>query len=248
MSYIAKVSDYPVRLAAPSQLQKLMLLCVLMAGAVSCCAQDMSLPMEQLPAAATTEANDPVSAEDQQRYIVLAPRTNLLLPLLNVGLEVPIGNRWSVAADWHYPWLWRKADHKNCFQIDGLSLEGRFWFGKGHGRGSDNRVHRLQGHSIGLFTMAGRYDLEHNYSGHQGEYVLGGVDYLYAMPVCRGKMHMEFALGIGYFYSRATHYEVYEPGGKGYRDRGIRKIFQYFGPMKANVTLVVPIRRGSGRS
>lgn len=32
---------------------------------------------------------------------VVALRTNLLLPLLNFGVEVPIGNRWSVGADYY---------------------------------------------------------------------------------------------------------------------------------------------------
>ena len=204
-------------------------------------AQDITASVEQPTAAATPETS--TLTVPVERTVVVAPRTNLLLPLLNVGLEVPIGNRWSVGADWYYPWLFRKADHKNCFQIDGLSLEGRLWLGARHKAGAENRKHRLRGHSIGLFAMAGRYDLERNYEGHQGEYVLGGVDYLFAMPVCRGHLHLEFALGVGYFYSRATHYEVNPDDRRGYRDKDYRKIFQYFGPLKANVTLVVPLKR-----
>ena len=185
---------------------------------------------------------------DDSRSWVLALRTNLLLPLMNVGVVVPIGNRWSVGADWYYPWMPRRStkaydgsDHKDCFQIDGLSLEGRYWLGSRHTADEANRPYRLLGHSVGLFAMGGRYDLEHNYSGHQGEYILGGVDYLYAMPIFRGKMHLELSLGVGYLYSRAHHYKVFEEGGRGYRDRDVRKIFEYVGPLKANVSLVVPI-------
>ena len=246
MSYIAKAFVAPVWTAIASAPQRLMLVWALCVLAVAVRAQDAELQPEQHPMAATTEAGVVLSSTNgggEERTVVLAPRTNLLLPLLNVGLEVPLGNRWSIGADWYYPWLFRASDHKNCFQIDGLSLEGRLWLGKRHSRGQENRRYRLRGHSIGLFVMGGRYDLERNYSGHQGEYVLGGVDYLFAMPVCRGKLHMEFSLGIGYFYSRATHYEVYEEGGRGYRDKDIRKIFQYFGPTKANVTLVWPLKR-----
>ena len=204
-----------------------------------------------VPVVADSTAFAPLSDDlaGSSRYWVLALRTNLLLPLMNVGVVVPIGNRWSVGADWYYPWIPRRSnkaydgsDHKDCFQIDGLSLEGRYWLGSRHTADEANRPYRLLGHSVGLFAMGGRYDLERNYSGHQGEYILGGVDYLYAMPIFRGKMHLELSLGVGYFYSRATHYKVFEKGGRGYRDRDIRKIFEYVGPLKANVSLVVPLK------
>lgn len=96
--------------------------------------------------------------------------------------------------------------------------------------------------------MSGYYDWERNYSGYQGDFVVGGVDYLYAMPVFRGKLHLELSLGVGYFYSKATHYNVFESGGKGYRDKDYRKIFEYFGPLKASVALVVPLVIGRSKN
>ena len=179
---------------------------------------------------------------------LLWPRTNLLLPLLNVGAELPLNNRWSVAADVYYPWIPRAANHKNCFQAFGVNVEGRYWLGKSHGPGIDNRVKRLLGHSVGAFVMSGYYDWERNYSGYQGDFVMGGVDYLYAMPVFRGKMHLELSLGVGYFYSKATHYDVFESGGKGYREKDYRRIFGYFGPLKASVALVVPLKVGRSKN
>lgn len=169
-------------------------------------------------------------------------RTNLLLPLLNVGFELPIGNRWSVAADWYYPWFFRSSDHKNCFQIDGLAVEGRYWFGKKHASGVENKQYRLLGHSVAAFAMVGRYDLERNYSGHQGTYIMGGVDYLYAMPIFKKKMHLEFSIGVGYLYTKATRYDVFVEGGKGYRDKYFRKKVNYFGPLRASIALVIPIK------
>ena len=135
----------------------------------------------------------------QEKSYPLAIRTNLLLPFLNVGVEVPIGNRWSVGADWYYPWFPRSDFHRNCTQMDGLSVEGRYWMGKSHNRGEVNRTNRLLGHSVGVFAMGGRYDLERDFSGHRGEYVMGGIDYLFAMPVWQKRMHLEFSLGVGYF-------------------------------------------------
>ena len=48
--------------------------------------------------------------------IVVAPRTNLLLPLLNVGIEVPIGRHFSFAADYYYPWLGHDRVNANCVE------------------------------------------------------------------------------------------------------------------------------------
>ncbi len=177
----------------------------------------------------------------KQQSWPMALRTNLLLPLLNIGVEVPLGNRWSVAADWYYLWMFRRSSNKNCFQIDGLAIEGRYWLGNRHTNNPVNRAYRLQGHSLGLFAMGGRYDLEHYYKGHQGEYILGGIDYLYAKPIFKGKMHLELSFGVGFFYTRATRYEVHTRGGLGYRD-DYRKNVHYFGPLRASVALVMPLR------
>lgn len=178
----------------------------------------------------------PLGAKSQQVSRLPALRTNLLLPLLNVGAEQPIGDRWSVGADVYWPWVPRGSSHKHCFQAFGIGVEGRYWLGRN--RSGENR---LRGHSVGVFSMSGYYDWERNYSGYQGDFVMGGVDYLYALPVFRGKLRLELSLGIGYFYSKSTHYEVYEDGGKGYRDKDYRKIFEYFGPLKAGVALVLPL-------
>ena len=174
------------------------------------------------------------------RKFPFAIRSNLLLPLLNVGLEVPLGNRWSIAADWYYPWLFRNPDHKDCFQALGLQLESRIWLGNKHRRGIANRDWRLTGHSIGLFAMAGYYDLELDYKGLQGEYMLGGIDYMYALRM-RNNWRFEFSVGFGYFYSEARPYEVYTPGGQGYREKDVLRAIPFAGPVKGSIALVVPI-------
>ena len=178
----------------------------------------------------------PTAGRSQQASLP-SLRTNLLLPLLNVGAEQPIGNRFSVGADIYWPWIPRADSHKHCFQAFGIGVEGRYWLGSD--RSSENR---LLGHSVGAFAMSGYYDWERNYSGYQGDFVMGGVDYLYAKPIFKGKLHLELSFGIGYFYSRATHYEVFQEGGRGYREKDYRRIFQYFGPLKASVALVLPLR------
>ena len=175
-------------------------------------------------------------SEVESRKMVAALRTNLLVPALNFGLEIPIKNNWSIGADYYYPWIWPSKRNRNCFEMLSWSLEARYWFGR-------NRHHsqRLQGHSIGLYGGIGYYDFEHNYNGHQGEFVNVGVDYTYAMPVGRKKnLHFEFSIGVGFIHSRARIYTVYGDYNPLIRQRGEKRI-NYFGPTKANISLVVPL-------
>ena len=170
------------------------------------------------------------------RIPVVAFRSNLLVPALNAGIEVPIGNHWSVGADYYFPWIWPKKDNKNCFELLAWGIEGRYWFGK-------NRTlfDRLKGHSVGLYGYVGYYDFERNFHGHQGEFLNVGVDYTYAMAVGKRKaINLEFSLGLGYIYSEARQYTVIEATGPLISDKITKKV-GYFGPTKANVSLVVPI-------
>ncbi len=170
------------------------------------------------------------------RKPVVAMRTNLLVPALNVGVQVPIGTNWSVAADYYFPWVWPKKDNKDCFELLAWGIEGRYWFGK-------NRTvfDRLQGHSLGLYGYVGYYDFERNFHGHQGEFANIGLDYTYAMSVGKKKsVHFEFSIGLGYIYSKARKYTVIEATGPLISDK-ITKTIGFFGPTKANISLVVPI-------
>ena len=170
------------------------------------------------------------------RIPVVAFRSNLLVPALNAGIEVPIGKHWSVGADYYFPWIWPKKDNKNCFEFLGWGIEGRYWFGKNR-----TAFDRLKGHSVGLYGYVGYYDFERNFHGHQGEFVNVGVDYTYAMAVGKRKaLHLEFSLGVGYIYSEARQYTVIEANGPLISDKVTKKV-GYFGPTKANISLVVPI-------
>ena len=93
------------------------------------------------------------------------------------------------------------------------------------------------------FVATGKYDFEHNYKGDQGEFFAGGLDYLYAMPIFKGRLHLELSLAVGFLRASAYSYHVYQPGGKGYYDdKNFREVTRYVGPLKASVALVVPLR------
>ena len=40
----------------------------------------------------------------EEKKMLFAARTNLLVPALNVGLEFPIKDHWSIGVDYYYPW------------------------------------------------------------------------------------------------------------------------------------------------
>ena len=181
---------------------------------------------------------------DKDKPMVVAVRTNLLVPALNVGAEVPLGDRWSVSADYYYPWIWPAKKNRNCFELLGWSAEGRYWFGKDR-----TEQDRLLGHSAGVYAAGGYFDIERNYKGRQGEFISAGIDYTYAMALGRkGYVNMEFTLAFGYIHSWNTRYTVSGPYGPLYREPGT-EMFDYFGPTKVAVSLVVPLRwsRKEGR-
>lgn len=176
---------------------------------------------------------------EPEKPIILAMRTNFLaVPLANFGLEFPIGNSWSVSTDVYYPWIWRDKVHKDCFEFWAMDADVRYWF---RGVKDPNPYHRLRGHSVGAYVAAGYYDFQKDWSGHQGEYINVGVDYMYSAPIFKGKMRLQFELGIGYIYSPARVYDCFEEGGKLFKRRGTMQYTRWFGPTRAQVSFVIPI-------
>jgi hypothetical protein len=178
------------------------------------------------------------------KKMILAVRTNVLaIPFTNVGVEVPIGEHWSVGADWYSPWIWRKKHRQHldaqgwCFEFQAADIEGRYWF-TNHKK---QPVQRLLGHSIGVYVAAGHYDFERNWTGHQGEFVNVGADYLYAWPIFGGRMHLEAEIGIGFIYSKAKGYECLVHDDVIYHSSGRDRVITWFGPTRAQLSLVVPI-------
>lgn len=178
------------------------------------------------------------------KKMLFALRTNALaVPLANIGAEVPLGERWSVEADWYYPWLWRPHHGEGldyagaCFELLAGDLEARYWFPSKNKKPQQH----LLGHSVGLYAAAGYYDFERGWSGHQGWFYNVGADYLYALPLFYGRMHLEFELGIGYIYSPAQPYDTFVAGEKAYRRKGVTQYTRWFGPTRAQISLVVPI-------
>ena len=187
----------------------------------------------------------------EDRKMLFALRTNFLaIPFTNIGVEVPLGEHWSIGADWYSPWLWREnykfpglrhtadTDARGwAFQFQAADAEVRYWFK--NTRKQPNQ--RLLGHSIGLYGALGHYDFEKDWKGHQGEFGNVGIDYLFAFPIFRGRMHMEVELGLGFIYSRNQAYECIVHGDVCYRVGEGRRIITWIGPTRAQFSLVYPI-------
>lgn len=183
--------------------------------------------------------------EDFIRKPVFAFRTNLLAPLVNVGVQIPMGNRMSLGFDWYYPFPYRNwapfLRQQNCFQALSAGIDLRCYLGSRHERGSENWQYRLSGHSLGIFGYCGRYDAEWNYTGYQGNFINAGLDYTWSARIGRERrLRLDLCLGIGYFLSRNTEYRVYQPDGDAYRT-GKTDVISYIGPNKLAVSLVIPI-------
>ena len=179
--------------------------------------------------------------------LAVAARSNVLLPFANIGLEVPLGNRWSLGADHYYPWLWRywpTRSNKYCSELMWEKLELRYWFGRDHRPGEKNYGRRLLGHSLAAAGGAGYFDFERDWHGHQGEFWFAGLDYMYAASIWNGRCHVELNLGMGYMDRTQRAYNVYVDGGKLFFDREEGETrHHYFGPINAGVTLAFPLYR-----
>lgn len=171
---------------------------------------------------------------------LFALKTNLLFDLAlmpNVEIEVPIGNRWSVNSGLMFPW-WLFDGDKYCLQILSGELEGRYWLGS-----RKNRMNRkvLTGHFLGLYAGGGKYDLQWDKNGYQGEFfIAAGISYGYSKSITR-HLNLEFSLGIGLL---RTGYEYYHA-----RDNYQTLLWQnngrytWIGPTKAKISIVWMLNR-----
>lgn len=199
--------------------------------------ENISSPMLKADVAPLVYA--PEQGQGQWRKMIFALSTNLLMSGMSVGIEFPIKDNWSIGLDYFYPWILPKSNQW-CLETLGGFVEAKYWFpGKKY---QWDRTHRLQGHAVGVYGGLGYYDFQKNADGLQGEFVDMGVDYTFALPVAKGKLRMEFNIGVGLVrtwyrpYYMSSDYEdlIKEPGI-------LYNTTNFFGPTKAGISLVVPI-------
>lgn len=175
------------------------------------------------------------------RKPLFALKSNLLYDLgtaLNVAVEIPIGQRWSMAVEWIFPWwLWEKKQY--ALEIMNGNLETRYWWGDRAG------CEQMTGWFTGLYGGGGIYDVEWKTKGYQGEFFTGGFTGGFAHKIGRD-LRMEYSLGIGYIGSR---YREYVPNkcvdGDWHLISQKSGNFNWVGPTQAKVSLVWMIGHNS---
>lgn len=197
--------------------------------------QKIEQPVVQLNV--NTPFNEPL-IELKQRRPLFALKTNLLFDLasiLNVEVEAPIGNRWSVAGEWMFPW-WRNSKSNFTMQLLSGHGEVKYWLG--------NRMKHevMTGWNLGLYGGGGKYDFQiFNDDGVQGDFFDIGLGVGYAHKISRN-FRMEYSLGFGYLRS---DYEAYHRVRN--TQYGDIKVVDYpwethrlngFGPTRVRVSLV----------
>lgn len=138
---------------------------------------------------------------------LFAFKTNLLYDLatiVNASLEIPIGKRWSIAAEFIFPW-WLDQKRQNALQVYNGNLEVKHWFNPRENQRL-GQFSAMTGWFMGIYGGVAFYDLEYNCKGYQGEALSAGLMGGYAHSI--GKhLRMEYSLGLGYMQ---THYHTYK--------------------------------------
>ncbi len=179
-------------------------------------------PLPPLPAPRVVEVRQEIEAGEMVVVVeavadAIAPeplfaiKTNLLYDaatLINFAVEIPIAHRWSIAAEYIFPW-WifdngRADSARNRIQLLCGNLEARRWWGDRTSRAL------LTGWFTGLYAGVGSYDFEHDAEGYQSEFFLSvGLSGGYAHTINRAEtLRLEYSLGVGYLATDYRHYHA----------------------------------------
>ena len=176
----------------------------------------------------------------------MAMRTNMLFDALlipNIGVEMYLGKRWSVAANWMYGW-W-KTDRRHWYwRAYGGDIAIRKWWGKA----SEEKP--LTGHHVGIYGQIFTHDFETGGRGYMGgkpggtlwdkmNYIVG-AEYGYSLPIAR-RLNIDFTIGAGYW---GGIYHEYKPEADYYVWQSTKER-RWIGPTKAEISLVWLIGHGN---
>ena len=173
-------------------------------------------------------------------------RTNMLYDLAavpNLGAEFYLGKNWSIGGNWMYAW-WSKNESHRYWRLYGGDLNIRKWFGL------KANAKPLTGHHIGLLAQAQTWDFEFGNKGWMGGKPGGNIfdranygasiEYGFSLPVAE-RLNIDFSVAAGYIGGK---YVTYTPQGPGYVWTATKQ-FNWFGPTKAEISLVWQIGCGN---
>ena len=176
----------------------------------------------------------------------MAIKSNLLydaVTALNFAVEVPFNKHLSLLYEHHCPW-WLTKSNRYCLQFLSFGGEFRWWFAPKTKQEDKKYKQRdaLVGHFLGLYAMGGKADIQANLNGcYQFEFMSAGLTYGYSLPISR-HLNLEFSLSAGYARIPYQHYIPTEDWKILIKDKNKAGTLHYFGPTKAEISLVIPIR------
>lgn len=206
---------------------------------------DTVVKVEEVKEEITEEVVDTV-VEAPKKPFYMALKTNMLYDVLGVpgiGAEFYLGKNISIVGNWMYGW-WKTDKKHDYWRFYGGDLAVRYWFGK------EAKKKPLTGHHAGVFGQLFTYDFELGGKGYMGGQPGGtlwdemnyavGLEYGYSLPIAK-RLNIDFTLGIGYWGGK---YYIYKPIDNCYVWQETRQR-HWFGPVKAEISLVWLIGRGN---
>lgn len=185
--------------------------------------------------------NDRLETNGYEVKPLFAIKSNLLYDIasiINIELEVPIRDHYSIAADIICPW-WTWDDgtidsRRDRLQAMNANVEGRYWFG--------DRTRRsiLTGWFAGVFAGGGLYDFEDDGEGYQGEFfIMGGVSGGYSHAINRSRtLRMEYTVGVGYLRTEYRQYTaIYSNDNMWHAVNSSNGVYSWLGPTKVKASL-----------
>ena len=160
----------------------------------------------------------------------VALRNNMLYDVVvapNLGVEVGLARKWSVALSGTYGWMEGTPWHENIRVVVG-DAEVRYWL-------SGSAMQR--GLHVGAYGAIYRYDFLFHDKGEQAKANWGGgLSLGYTLNIdCH--FCIDFSIGIGYVGGKFKSYEVSDDVLR-HNVWTADKIRHYIGPTKAEISLV----------
>ena len=198
------------------------------------------IPAEEQPAVADTVI--------RERAPLFALTTNLLYTSatvftgfhsvpLTIGVEVPVGQHWSVYSNYMATAPWRAWDNNaECAELIHLDLGAKWYPGGSFYKPFVHNPNRevLDGWYAYGAVGAGYYDFERNGKGYQGEEILGTLGLGYGLNLGKN-WSLDFALGVGPMFTQYRYYIA--RNNNQYLAFQYSGTMQYFGVTDAKVTL-----------
>ena len=202
-----------------------------------CIVTSQAQDVEPQDAAVEVEVGQP-TVETTAKPFYMAVKTNALYDVIaipNVGLELYLGKKWSIATNWHYAW-WKTDSKSFYWRTYGGDIALRKWFGR---RAAEKP---LTGHHVGVYGQLLTYDIETGGRGYLGDKwsYAAGVEYGYSLPVAK-RMNIDFTLGLGYL---SGEYKEYLPMDDCYVWQATKNR-NWVGPTKVEVSIVWLIGNGN---